>query len=52
MANRYMGRTVMALEKMPCSLWGKVSIGALGAPTLDALKSKGICKLISAKGYG
>lgn len=42
MANRWFTQWLWSLEKNPAQLWASVSFGASGAPTLDALNSKGI----------
>lgn len=51
MANRYFSQFSWSLEKNPVTLWAKVAIGASGAPTLDAVNSKGI-KSITRTGAG
>jgi hypothetical protein len=45
MANRYMVRNMMSLEKAPVVLYGNIAIGATGAPTINALKSLGISSI-------
>lgn len=42
MANRQFTQFQWSLEKNPAALWAKIAIGATGAPTLDAVNSKGI----------
>lgn len=51
MANRYFNQFNWSLEKNPVTLWARVTIGASGAPTLDATNSKGI-KSISRSSAG
>jgi hypothetical protein len=51
MANRFFNQFSMSLEKNPVTLWAKVAIGATGAPTLDAVNSKGV-KSISRTSAG
>lgn len=51
MANRYMVRNYMSLEKAPVALYVRVAIGATGAPTLNALQSQGVLS-ISRTGVG
>lgn len=46
MANRYMVRNLMTMEKAPVTLYGKVAIGGTGAPTIDAIKSLGILSIV------
>lgn len=45
MANRYMNQFAHSLEQSKVFLFGKVAIGASGAPTLDATNSKGIASI-------
>jgi hypothetical protein len=45
MANRYFDQFQLSLEKSKVRLFGKVSIGATGAPTLDAVNSKGVASI-------
>lgn len=42
MANRYFTQFIRSLAKDPVFLFGRVTFGAAGAPTLDAVNSKGI----------
>lgn len=42
MANRYFTQFRFSLEKMVVDLFGSVTFGASGAPTLSAINSKGI----------
>ena len=42
MANRLMTRNYMTLEKGPVALYTRATIGAVGAPTLVPLSSKGV----------
>lgn len=42
MANRSFTQFQLSMEKNPAALWAKVAIGASGAPTIDAVNSKGI----------
>jgi len=51
MANRYYTQFRYSLEKAVVDLFGFVTFGALGAPTLSAVKSKGI-KSITRTGAG
>lgn len=51
MANRYFNQFRLSLEKQVVDLFAKVTFGASGAPTLDALNSKGI-KSIARTGAG
>lgn len=46
MANRLFVRNTMSLEKNPCVLYAKITVGATGAPTIDALKSKGVLSIV------
>lgn len=46
MANRLMQQFQWSLEKKMVHLYGKVAIGASGAPTLDAANSKGIASIV------
>jgi hypothetical protein len=46
MANRIFTQFHLSLVKQPVMLWGKAAIGAVGAPTLDASKSKGIASIV------
>jgi hypothetical protein len=45
MANRYFQQFQLSIEKQVVSLFGKVAIGASGAPTLDTAMSKGIASI-------
>lgn len=45
MANRRFNQFQGTLEREVCKLYGKVAIGATGAPTLDADYSKGIASI-------
>lgn len=45
MSNRMMNRNFMSLEKAPVVLYGVVTVGTTGAPTLNALQSKGILSI-------
>lgn len=51
MANRYYTQFRYSLEKAVVDLFGYVTIGAVGAPTLSSVKSKGI-KSITRTGAG
>lgn len=51
MANRYFTQFIASLAKTPVFLFGRVTFGAAGAPTLDAVNSKGI-KSITRTGAG
>lgn len=51
MANRYFTQFRYSLEKAVVDLFGKVTFGAAGAPTLSAVNSKGI-KSITRTGAG
>lgn len=42
MSNRYMNQFAHSIEQSKVFLFGKVAIGATGAPTLSAVNSKGI----------
>lgn len=42
MANRFFNQFHKSLEKEPVSIYARVSFGASGAPTLDAVNSKGV----------
>lgn len=42
MANRYFNQFQWSLEKNPVKLFARVTFGVSGAPTLDAVNSKGI----------
>lgn len=42
MANRYLTQFPLAFEKKVVNIFGKVTFGSSGAPTLDAANSKGI----------
>lgn len=42
MANRSFTQFQWSMEKNPAALWAKVAIGATGAPTIDAVNSKGV----------
>jgi len=46
MSNRVFTQFHLSLVKQPVALWGKVAIGASGAPTLDASLSKGIASIV------
>lgn len=46
MANRYMYRNFMSIDQAPVALFMRVTIGATGAPTLDAVNSKGIKSIV------
>jgi hypothetical protein len=46
MANRYFNQFRLSLEKQPVDLFMTVTIGATGAPTLVASKSKGISSIV------
>ena len=46
MANRYMVRNYMTLEKGPVALYLKATIGAVGAPTISAINSKGFISIV------
>jgi len=45
MANRIFRQFANYLENQPVFLWGEVSVGAVGAPTVNASKSKGIASV-------
>ena len=45
MSNRFYNQFALSLEKGKTFLFGKVAIGATGAPTLDATNSKGIASI-------
>jgi len=49
--NRLYNQFFLSLERGKAVLFGKVAIGATGAPTLNAVKSKGIAS-ISRTGVG
>jgi hypothetical protein len=51
MANRFFNQFGKTLEKEVVKLFGRVTFGAAGAPTLDATNSKGI-KSITRTGAG
>jgi len=51
MANRNFSQFQLTLEKTPVSLWGRYTVGATGAPTIDIPNSKGI-KSIVRNGVG
>ncbi len=46
MANRWLTQFMWAMEKNPAQLWGFVTFGASGAPTLDGINSKGIKSIV------
>ena len=46
MANRFFNQFGLSLEKNPVSLWARVTFGGTGAPTLDAVNSKGIKSIV------
>lgn len=46
MANRYFTQFIASLAKTPVFLFGSVTFGASGAPTLDAVNSKGIKSIV------
>lgn len=46
MANRYFDQFALSLEKQKVLLFSKATIGAAGAPTLDAANSKGIASMV------
>lgn len=46
MANRYFNQFRLSLEKTPVDLFMTMTIGASGAPTLVASKSKGIASVV------
>lgn len=46
MANRIFRQFANYLENSPVFLWGEVAIGAVGAPTVTAAKSKGIASVV------
>lgn len=45
MANRWMNQYAFSLEKSKCFLYGRFTVGAAGAPTLDAVNSKGVTSI-------
>jgi hypothetical protein len=45
MANRYFSQFQLSLEKQVAHLFGRMTIGASGAPTLDVSNSKGIASI-------
>lgn len=45
MANRYFSQYAYSLEKGKVMLFGRVTFGSSGAPTLDAANSKGIASV-------
>lgn len=46
MANRLFQQFRFSLEKKVVELWGHVTFGAVGAPTLDTANSKGIKSIV------
>jgi hypothetical protein len=46
MANRWFNQWLWSLEKNPAQLWGYVTFGSSGAPTLDGINSKGIKSIV------
>ncbi len=46
MANRWFTQWLWSMEKNPAQLWGYVTFGASGAPTLDGINSKGIKSIV------
>lgn len=44
--NRLFNQFFLSLERGKAILFGKVAIGATGAPTLNAIKSKGIATVV------
>lgn len=45
MANRWMNQFAHSLEKSKCFLYGRFTVGATGAPTIDAVNSKGVTSI-------
>lgn len=46
MSNRFMNQFHFSFVKGKTSLYGRVTFGATGAPTLDSVKSKGIKSIV------
>lgn len=46
MANRWMNQFALSFLKKKVSVFGRVTFGALGAPTLDAPKSIGVTSIV------
>lgn len=46
MSNRFMQQFRFSLEKKPTDIWAQATIGASGAPTLVAAKSKGVKSIV------
>lgn len=46
MANRFFNQFRLSLEKQVVDLFGRVTFGSTGAPTLDAVNSKGIKSIV------
>jgi hypothetical protein len=48
MANRWMNQFFHSLERKKVILWANAAIGAAGAVTMDAVKSKGIASIVKS----
>jgi hypothetical protein len=48
MANRFFSKAQYSLDKDIVHIFGKVAIGATGAPTMSAINSKGVASVVRA----